>query len=112
MSPLTERDAFHYHAKTPFILRNRSLMVRLYRNEGPKKDEFTFCISTRNCEDLDKKYADLIGKDVKADTEYYCNHAPHPNGGTMCNYFIRSHPKGAIPDWLVKMFSGKIAGIF
>ena len=81
----------HHRNCMPWPCADRSSIVIYYRQDGPEPDEFNFGFSSRGCDDLEERYADNIGKDIRAEVETVMNFTPHDDGGTIVRLLLRSN---------------------
>jgi len=99
----------YIHIKTPMIMSNRSQILCRYIIKSEDGSEFTVISSNKGNEELRKKYAAKIGKDVLASTDinYLHTKAFKKDDGTEGVYLTqisRTDPNGSIPD----MFKNKM----
>ena len=87
----------------------RSMIVQQYH--VPEAVGHTFICSSKESGDLEKKYANLIGKDVISTLEVnYWNFKPTEDGnGTHVTHVNSSKPNGSIPDMAVSKMTKKQA---
>ena len=77
----------------------RSTIVKQYTVAN--SDGFVFFLTSKGNEELEKKYASAIGKDVVATLEVNFWHFKANGSGTSVTHVACSKPNGSIPDMVV-----------
>ena len=91
----------------PFVS-NRSLIAEKYPVVNDENG-MTMVVSSKNQEEMLKKYADRVGKDVIAEVVVNMwNWRPTPDGkGTIIRHISAMNPNGSIPNMLIKQMAKK-----